>query len=165
MRAAKMLKWPFYEMDDEIERRERRTIPAIFEQFGEDHFRQVETAVLETAASRPPQVVSTGGGVPTRSENREIMAVTGVVVRLSASPETINSRLTASQGDRGRSLRPLLGGDAPVERVRSLLAEREGAYSICDAEVDTEGKSHEQVATEIVEAWRRLAAEKGFSDE
>lgn len=155
--AAARLGWEFFEMDDEIEAAAGKTIPEIFEQDGEDSFRQIETDVLRRAAGRSRLVVSTGGGVPTREDNRKLMAESGVVIRLSASPETISSRLAASAARRGRALRPLLGSEAPVERVRSLLAEREDAYATADSEISTEGLRHADVAQLIVDTWEHLS--------
>ena len=155
--AAARLGWEFFEMDDEIESAAGKSIPEIFSEDGEDRFREIETEVLRRAAEQSHLVVSTGGGVPTREENREIMSNTGIVIRLTATPETISARLTASAGARGRALRPLLGGDAPVERVRSLLAQRESAYATADGEINTEGLRHSDVADLIVDTWNHLS--------
>ncbi len=156
--AAAMLGWEFFEMDDEIEEMTGKKIPEIFDEDGEERFRDFETEVLELAARRSDLVVSTGGGVPTREQNRKLMSSSGVVIRLTASPETISQRLTASAGRRGRALRPLLGTEAPVERVRNLLAEREADYATAaDIELNTEGLRHADVAQLIVDAWRHLS--------
>ncbi len=157
--AAARLGWEFFEMDDEIEEAAGKSIPEIFSEDGEDRFREIETDVLRTAAGCARLVVSTGGGVPTREENRKLMAESGYVIRLSASAETISARLTASAGRRGRALRPLLGSEAPVERVRSLLAERESAYATADGEINTEGLRHSDVAQLIVDTWNHLSGE------
>ncbi len=158
--AAALLGWRFFEMDDEIEAAAGRKIPEIFEQKGEEGFRQIETDVLRIAASRSELVVSTGGGVPTREENRKLMSESGYVIRLTANPETISARLTASAGRRGRALRPMLGRDAPVDRVRALLAEREEAYATADGEISTEGLRHADVAQLIVDTWNHLSQQE-----
>ena len=51
-------------------------------------------------------------------------------------------------------MRPLLGERAPVEKLRKMLVEREDAYSDANVIVDTETKSHDEVAEAITEAWR-----------
>jgi shikimate kinase len=162
--AAELLGWEFFEMDDEIETSTGKKIPEIFSEDGEVKFRQIESDILKAAATRTGLVVSTGGGVPTLEENRKLMAATGVVIRLTASPETINARLTASAGRRGRALRPLLGSEAPVDRVRALLAERESAYATADAEINTEGLRHGDVAMLIMETWEHISKLKGFQN-
>ena len=160
MRAASALGWDFFEMDDRIEHRERRKISRVFEEDGEEYFRRVETDVLKEAADSENTVVSTGGGVPTREENTSIMSNSGVIIRLIASPETIHARLSRAAGSRNRALRPLLGDQAPVDTIRDLLASREQAYSIADAIIDTENKTHDEVSREIVENWARLTGNK-----
>ena len=89
-----------------------------------------------------------------REANRETMKSSGLVVRLSASPEVIHQRLVSSANQRGRTLRQLLGDDAPIEKLRKMLIEREYAYSTANVIVDTETKSHDEVAEAIAEAWR-----------
>lgn len=157
--AAARLGWEFFEMDDEIEAAAGKSIPEIFSEDGEEKFREIETEVLRGAADRSRLVVSTGGGVPTVEGNRKLMSESGVVIRLTASPEAISSRLAASAARRGRALRPLLGRDAPVERVRALLAEREDAYATAEGEINTEGLRHADVARLIVDTWEHLSNE------
>lgn len=152
--AAETLGMAFVDTDDLIEQKADKPIPKIFEEDGEARFRDIESAALAEAAAQGNTVVSTGGGAPVRSQNRELMARTGLVIRLKASPESINARLTRSEGARGRTLRPLLGGDAPVEKIRRLLEDREAAYAAAHVTIDTEGKVPRDVAKEIVHAWR-----------
>jgi len=137
-----------------IEDRAGKSIPRIFEENGEEYFRNLESQILEEVAGRGGRIVSTGGGVPIRADNREIMKKSGLVIRLSASPEIIHQRLVSSATQRGRSLRPLLGGDAPIEKLRVMLDEREEAYSTAGVTVDTERKSHDEVAEAIAKAWQ-----------
>ena len=141
-------------MDGVIEDRAGKPIPLIFKENGEDYFRDLESQILEEVAERGGRVVSTGGGVPVREANRETMKSSGLVVRLIASPEVIHQRLVNSANQRDRTLRPLLGDDAPIEKLRKMLIEREDAYSTANVIVDTEAKSHDEVVEAIAEAWR-----------
>lgn len=153
-RLAEILRWPFVEMDGVIEDRAGKSVTRIFEENGEQYFRDLESKILTEVAERGGRVVSTGGGVPVRADNRETMKLSGMVVRLSASPEVIHRRLTSSASKRGRVVRPLLGNGAPLEKLRDMLSEREEVYATADVTIDTEGKSHDQVANLIVRAWR-----------
>ncbi|MDP7090691.1 MAG: shikimate kinase [Dehalococcoidia bacterium] len=153
-RVAEFLGWPFVEMDGVIEDRAGKSIPRIFVENGEDFFRDLESQILAEIAARGGRVVSTGGGVPIRVENRKIMQASGLIVRLSASPELIHQRLVSSAPQRGRAIRPLLGDDAPIEKLRNMLDEREEAYAAASVTIDTERKSHDQVVEAIAEAWR-----------
>jgi len=141
-------------MDGVIEDRAGKPIPLIFKENGEDYFRDLESQILEEVAERGGRIVSTGGGVPVREANRETMKSSGLVVRLIASPEVIHQRLVNSANQRDRTLRPLLGDDAPIEKLRKMLIEREDAYSTANVIVDTEAKSHDEVVEAIAEAWR-----------
>ena len=156
IRAAELLKLPFVDMDDLIEYRTKKSIPEIFKDDGEDAFRKIETDILRELSEKSSRVVSTGGGVPVRELNRQIMRNSGVIIHLTATPETIHKRLTTRQS-RNRTLRPLLGDDAPEQRIANLLAERTEAYSCADRSIDTEGLSHRQVAAAIENVWQELS--------
>ena len=157
IRAAELLKLPFVDMDDLIEYRTKKSIPEIFEDDGEDEFRKIETDILRELSEKSSRVVSTGGGVPVRELNRQIMRNSGVIIHLTATPETIHKRLT-TRLSRNRTLRPLLGDDAPEQRIANLLAERTEAYSCADRAIDTEGLSHRQVAAAIENVWQELSS-------
>ena len=90
-------------MDDLIEYRTKKSIPEIFEDDGEDAFRKIETDILRELSEKSSRVVSTGGGVPVRELNRQIMRNSGVIIHLTATPETIHKRLTTRQS-RNRTL-------------------------------------------------------------
>ncbi len=152
-----MLRLPFVDMDDLIEYRTKKSIPEIFEQDGEEEFRRIETDILRELSGKSSRVVSTGGGVPVREVNRQIMHSSGIIILLTATPETIHQRLTARQ-NRNRTLRPLLGDNAPQQRVAKLLADRTDAYACADRAIDTDGLTHRQVATEIHRTWKKLSA-------
>ncbi len=155
IKAAELLRMPFVDMDDLIEYRIGKSISRIFEDDGEAAFRNIETELLQELSQKTRRVVSTGGGVPVRTENREIMHTSGLIILLTATPKTIHQRLTARE-NRSRILRPLLGDDAPKIKIAKLLDEREEAYSCADRTVDTEGLSHKQVAEAIRNVWIEL---------
>ena len=150
---SKVLKLNYVDMDSEIELREGSLIPEIFSSVGEDGFRKLETNLLESISNKERQVVSTGGGLPTLIENRSIMAETGKIVCLTASPETIYERLLQHSSELGEKAdRPMLFSDNPLDRIRELLLDREGAY-LCKADliIDTELFGPEEVAYKIIE--------------
>jgi shikimate kinase len=130
-RLAKELGRPFADVDEQVELREGRTIPAIFRDQGEDRFRRVESDVLADLLSRPaPLVVAAGGGVVTRAANRDRLAG-AFVVWLRASAEFLAGRTDATH-------RPLLADDPHPSLVR-LLAERTPLYDgVADVAVDVE---------------------------
>ena len=139
--------------DDLIEQRAGKQVPQVFSDDGEERFRDIERGVLLDVSGGSRQVIATGGGVPVDASNRKLMQETGIIVRLKASPEMIHERLSGGKR-RTRTLRPLLGDDAPVERVRKLLRQRENAYSQADFTINTDVRAHADVAKDIVNAWR-----------
>ena len=150
--ASKKLGWAFVDTDDLIEQRAGKPVPQIFAHDGEERFRDIESGVLLDVSAGVRQVIATGGGVPVDPSNRKLMQETGIIVRLKASPEMIHERLSGGKR-RTRTLRPLLGDDAPVERVRKLLRQRESAYSQADFTINTDVRAHADVAQDIVNAW------------
>ncbi|MDP6822115.1 MAG: shikimate kinase [Dehalococcoidia bacterium] len=160
--AAQSLGAAFVDMDRLIVRRAGKQISEIFEDDGEDAFRRIEREVLREISGEPGRrVVSTGGGVPVDVRNREVMAASGLTIRLMASAETIHGRINRPSSRRNRrsgrqaAVRPMLAGseaeETAIERVRQLLDEREDAYaSAADVAIDTEGREPPDVAAEIV---------------
>lgn len=130
--------------DEEIVRREKRSIPEIFEQDGEDYFRKLETDLLRELSDRQGLIVSCGGGTILKEENRRLMKESGEVVLLSARPETIYERV------KGGKNRPLLNGHMNVDYIAELLAKRMPCYEQAKTvEIVTEDKTPEQIAEEI----------------
>ena len=98
------LRLPLVDTDEAIVEREGRSIPEIFEREGEKIFREKETRILRDLSESGAKIISCGGGIAMREENRDIMAAHGVTVLLKASPETILERV------KGDDNRPLLAG-------------------------------------------------------
>ena len=142
---GRMLTLPVIEMDEQIALNEGMTIPEIFAQKGESHFRQCETALLENLAAESTCLVSCGGGVPMRQENVAAMRRCGTVVLLTARPEVILERVKDSDE------RPLLQGKKNVADIAALMAQRRGAYeAAADVTVDTSDLTIEEVCRAVL---------------
>ena len=142
---GRMLKLPVIEMDQQIARNEGMTIPEIFAQKGEGHFRQCETALLEGLAAESTCLVSCGGGVAMRQENVAAMRRCGTVVLLTARPEVILDRVKDSDE------RPLLQGKKNVADIAALMAQRRGAYeAAADVTVATSDLTIEEVCRAVL---------------
>lgn len=139
---AQKLQLPQVDLDEEIVRHEGCSIAAMFEQKGEAYFRDVETMLLRRLLSESGQVITTGGGAVLRPENVRAMLAGGTVVALTATEEELIRRLSADTS------RPLLAGGV-AERVRTLLTQRAGAYDFAPIQIDTTGKTVEQIVEEI----------------
>ena len=81
------------EVDDRIIAKEGRSINQIFAESGENYFRDLETEMLKELADEDNIIVSCGGGMVLREENRRLMKENGVIIWLDATPETILDRV------------------------------------------------------------------------
>ena len=142
---GRTLNLPVIEMDEQISRNEGMTIPEIFAQKGESHFRQCETALLEGLTTESACLVSCGGGVAMRQENVAAMRRCGTVVLLTARPEVILERVKDSDE------RPLLQGRKNVTDIAALMAQRRSAYeAAADVTVDTSDLTIEEVCRAVL---------------
>lgn len=144
------MKQAMTDTDKLIEKKQGKTITEIFEQDGEEAFRDMETESLkglkETAKN---QIISVGGGMPVREENRTLMKEIGKVVYLRARPETLYERVKEDNS------RPLLQCSDPLEKIRTLLDERKDAYeAAADLIVDVDDKNFGQILYEIEKGLR-----------
>ena len=142
---AERLSWDFIDTDAEIEKEQGRKISEIFETEGEQAFRDMETRLLKKLEKSEEQfVLSIGGGMPVREENRELLRKIGTVVYLKATKEELVRRLS------GDTNRPLLQGGALEEKVAALMAARESIYvETAHQEVVTDGKSVKELIEKI----------------
>ncbi len=77
---AQKLGREFVDCDEVLVQRAGMPIPDYFAQFGEDAFRQLETALLRELGQKSRLVLATGGGCVTRPENRDLLRQNGTVV-------------------------------------------------------------------------------------
>ena len=163
-KALAQLTWrSMVDADDEIIRRSGQPIHQIFEKQGEDAFRQLERSVIQDLCSQEGRIIAAGGGAFVDPDNRKRMLAAGLVICLSARPETIYRRISKlsppvpnSQG--GRPERPLLAGDDPMERIRDLLAQRADAYAQAHHTIETDSLAPQQVARRILALYQIRAA-------
>ncbi len=145
------LGYPLIDMDHVIEQRAGKPITAIFAEDGEQKFREMETQLLEELAdpTATRRIISTGGGVVGRQENRELLRLLGYVVWLHAPTSVILDRTSKNRD------RPLLHTDDPATRVEALLTERKPLYAeTAHLKVETAGLDCKELATGILESAR-----------
>lgn len=143
---AKEHGYDFVDTDDMIEKQEKRSINEIFATDGEGYFRDLETDILKTIlADDRKLVVSVGGGLPVREENRRLMRDIGTVVYLDTDIDELERRL------KGDKKRPLLAGGDVREKIAGLMEKREDIYrDAADIRAVTTGKSFEQIFAQII---------------
>ena len=122
-RVAKALNREWYDADAVIEKEAGLSINEIFEKFGEDYFRALETKCLIKLLMRENTVIATGGGAILN--NAGLLKENALVVYLERDLEGIISTMKAEK-------RPLVK-DNPGMRIRELYEKRKSFYeSGCD---------------------------------
>lgn len=141
--ASKALGWRFIDVDRSIVEQHGKTIPQIFAEDGEPHFRDLETAAIEALGGVKHAVVATGGGAPMREGNLDAMRKIGTVIYLEAGIDSLVRRLKNS-----KTRRPLLGDDVEG-KVRQLMDLREATYRQADCRIVVDSLSPMEVVLEI----------------
>lgn len=124
MMLAEKLKRDFYDTDDLIVKEEEgKTIPEIFEEKGEDYFRDIESKILKDLSERNGIVIVSGGGTPLREENRDYISQNSLVIYLNRDLENLET-----------SGRPL---SKNLENLKKLYDERKEIYeALANIEID-----------------------------
>ena len=142
---ANALSIPFYDSDKEIEARAGADISWIFDKEGEQGFRDRETAVLVELMANNAMVLATGGGIVLRKENRDCLKQADAVCYLMAKPELLVERT------RKNNKRPLLRVDNPLEKISSLLKERDPLYrDVATISVATDTRGPRKAVRDII---------------
>ena len=115
---AKELGMPFYDLDWYIESRMRKTVKELFDNVGEEGFRQIERNMLHEVAEFENVIISCGGGTPCLFDNMDYINQQGDTVYLKASPEVLYGHLKM-----GKAVRPLLLNKTP-EEVRLFIEQQ-----------------------------------------
>lgn len=150
---GKELSTEVIEMDELIVKRQGMPISQIFETRGEEYFRELETGLLVELQQRDGVIVSCGGGTPMRECNVAEMKKSGIIVLLTARPETIFERVRYSHN------RPLIEHNKTVEYIAELLEKRREKYeAAADVTIATDGKDTHEICREIqdsVKEWEK----------
>jgi shikimate kinase len=133
--------WRAEDIDARIERRERRTVAAIFANEGEAYFRQAEKSALHELLPERNLIVATGGGTFADGDNRTIMLADGAVAWLDVPLSGIIDRVPQD----GR--RPLAADRIQLEQ---LYLRRYTAYAQAHTRVDA-GRPVDEVVERLLE--------------
>ncbi len=133
------------EMDEMIVKSQGMAITDIFDKYGEDYFRDIESRILLELHKKGSMVVSCGGGVVVRSKNIECMKKNGRVVLLTATSQTVYNRVKDS------TERPILNNNMSVEYIKELQQKRADKYRLAaDIIITTDDKTVLQICDEIL---------------
>jgi shikimate kinase len=142
--VSKRLARTFVDIDDDIIKDTGMNIGNIFETYGEEFFRDLESHAIQKRCEMTNLVIATGGGSLLRVENVESLKRTGILICLTASPEEILRRV----GDERH--RPLLNVADKLSTIRGLMDQRKRSYACADIMIDTEGRSPHETAEQII---------------
>jgi XRE family aerobic/anaerobic benzoate catabolism transcriptional regulator len=136
---------PFVELDQEIENSAGCNLSEIFMTYGQDGYRNLEKSCLENLLSSSSDfILATGGSIVQEPSTYELLLSTCFTVWLKADPEEHMERVI-SQGD----TRPMAGNLKAMDQLKSILSERESAYSRADLTIETSGRQPGEILSEI----------------
>jgi shikimate kinase len=145
-KLAAMLGRDFVDADEAIAHAAQRSIPEIFETFGEAHFRDGERRVIARLIEEGHGVIATGGGAFVDPHTRAAVLEKGIAVWIDCDVETLVERTAR------RANRPLLKTGDPREILTRLAAERAPFYAEAPIRVRSENGPHADTARAILEA-------------
>lgn len=145
-RLATMLDREFVDADDAIEEAAQRSIPEIFDQFGEAYFRDGERRVIARLIEEGRGVIATGGGAFVDPDTRAIILDKTLAIWIDADINTLVERTSR------RSTRPLLQRGDPKTILTDLLEAREPFYRQAHLRVTSKNGPHVETARAIIEA-------------
>ncbi len=160
-RLALRLRLPFHDSDAEIEAAAGRSVPELFAQFGEAHFRAGERRVVRRLLDGPPIVLATGGGAFMDPATRAAIRRRGTSIWLRAPLPVLLRRVLL------RRNRPLLAQGDPADILARLMDQRHPIYAESDIVVDCADDTPEQTTSRVAAAlagWRpprRLSVRAG----
>lgn len=139
------LNCPLVEMDERIVQEQGMSINDIFDKYGEDYFRDIESQLILDLGKQEASVISCGGGVVVRPQNTQYMKQSGRIVFLRATPETVYERVKNSND------RPILNGHMNVEYIAQLMEKRRSLYeAAADITIATDDRTREEICQEIL---------------
>lgn len=146
-KAAKAVEYTFMDTDVLIEKEESMPVSKIFEEKGEVYFRKKETEIISRLLEEPKgKIIATGGGLPMREGNAELLKKLGTVIYLKVETETLMKRLSGGRDN----TRPLLRDGNLREKIETMLAVRGPVYEACaDVILQTDNMSFYEIICHI----------------
>ena len=145
-RLAHRLGLSFVDADAAIEEAAGESVSEIFENHGEQYFREGERRVIARLLDEGPYVLATGGGAFMDEGTRENVAAKGISIWLHADLDILVERVSRRGG------RPLLRKKDPVQVMKDLMDTRYPIYAQADIRVESGESSHDAVVEAILHA-------------
>jgi shikimate kinase len=141
--------YTYIDLDAAIEEKEKKSITEIFNDAGQDYFRQLETEMLHSLADQKKAIVSVGGGCPCVNENIEWMNSNGKTIYLKAHHGTLFHRLMPTK--KNRPLIAQLSDVQLMEYILNQLPVRDKFYSRSHFTIETATEQPSVLCHRIVE--------------
>ena len=149
-KLSKRMGLNFFDTDEQIEQKAGVTISWIFDVEGEEKFRDRESEILSTIIKEDNCIISTGGGIVLREENRALLKKgTGIYLKTS-----IQSQLERTMNDKERPL--LQNIDNKEEALREIAKLRNPIYESCSEITIEETNSPNETVDKIVEKLKNM---------
>jgi shikimate kinase len=139
---AEKLNLPVLDSDQQIIKKLNMTIKEIFDQHGESFFRDAETEMLKELPTENV-IITTGGGIVIKDENRALMKENGQIILLHADIDIIYDRVHSDTN------RPLASKKTKDE-LYALYHSRVAFYQDCSFTVETSNKEIDEIVNEII---------------
>ncbi|PGS48918.1 shikimate kinase [Bacillus sp. AFS041924] len=140
---AKRVNNKFLDLDEEIVSQTGKSIPDLFNEFGESGFRDIETKVLKSLSSKK-MIISTGGGIILRDENIGFMKERGKIIYLETPIELIYERIHLDSNRPNAVNRSL-------DDLTHLFQSRESQYKKADFKISTKDLTPIEITLEIID--------------
>ena len=145
-KLSQLLNYKYIDLDSLIEKLAKKSINQIFNDEGEDNFRELEANCLKETIKIPSLVISTGGGIVTKSENWGILRQ-GIIAWIDLDKDIAIERLKSEIDNR-----PLLKGKNLNDLYMNIFQSRENLYSQADLRIKVKRENIEEVAMKIINA-------------
>ena len=144
--VASQLHMDFIDSDNSIEEITQKSVSEIFSCYGEKRFREMEAEFIQHGHPSENCIISCGGGLCMNEGAFETMRSKGLIICLSAEPETIYQRV------KNDDKRPLLKVKDPILQIKNILRERRNTYQKADLVIETDDLQLNDIASRIINA-------------
>ena len=149
-KLASLLDAAFIDLDLMISQEEKRTVPEIFKQDGEEEFRRLERVYLERIiAGQKISVIALGGGTVCFNNNLALVKEAGLLVYIELNAAALFDRLKNST--ERRPLLSGLSGQDLLQKIETLLQERKKFYEQAHVTVKGVNLTAQALYTHILE--------------
>ena len=144
-RLAKILHKDFYDVDNEIKKTLKKSINKIFEEDGEEVFRDTETEIIRKLSSLQGAVISLGGGAIKREENMALAMRNSIIILLNRDIELIKANPNIVK------TRPLISSQKSIDKIYQERKDKYLKYAdIVINNNDSQGKTLNLIMRELL---------------